>query len=198
MGWFNPIKGAYPSLQQISKTLPVHADSAALGTIVRGSLVYANEDGAGWMLAEVADDSSIGKYMYFALQAQDDLTAGMAGSKGQGPARYWDDTSPDTVGTNMGAGTPTITALACGQPFEFETDQYDAAAGALGVGGLLTAGVDGVLTAHDTGENCVGQVTKVATSRWVNNAVAVTGFRTGNNVSVLTARTLWLPRLVTA
>jgi hypothetical protein len=182
MGWFNPIKGAYPSLQQISITKAV--DTAATG-IVRGTMLY--EDGTAWKVVTTALNSDASAYPHFALQAQDDLTAGMAGTKGQGPAKHWN-------GSAMVAGTATIAALAVGQPFEFETDQFDAT-GTYLVGTLLTFLDDGKLGVHTAGDNCVGQVTKVVTTRWVNNAVAVTGFRTGDNVSVLTARTLWVPKL---
>jgi hypothetical protein len=86
--------------------------------------------------------------------------------------------------------------LAVGQPFEFETDQFDSGE-VYNVGDLLTVGAGGKLVPHGTGDNVVGQVTKAVASRWVNSAVAVTGFRTGANVAVLTARTLWVPTLAT-
>jgi hypothetical protein len=185
MGWFNPIKGAYPSLQQISKTLPVAAGETG---IVRGSAIY--EDAGEWKLATASQDADATAYIHFALQAQDDLTAGMAGSLGQGPAGHWN-------GSAIVAGSARIAGLAVGQPFEFETDQFDIGE-VYNAGTLLTVKAAGELKPHATGKNCVGQVTKTVTTRWVNNAVAVTGFRTGANVSVLTARTLWLPRLATS
>ena len=185
MGWFNPIKGAYPSLQQISKTLPVAAGETG---IVRGSAIY--EDAGEWKLATATQKSDATTYIHFALQAQDDLTAGMAGSLGQGPAGHWN-------GSAIVDGTARIAALAVGQPFEFETDQFDSGE-VYNVGDLLTVDDAGELQPHTTTENCVGQVTKAVTTRWVNNAIAVTGYRTGANVAVLTARTLWLPRLATS
>lgn len=185
MGWFNPIKGAYPSLQQISKTLPVASGQSG---IVRGSAIY--EDAGEWKLAAAAQAADATAYIHFALQGQDDLTAGMAGSRGQGPAGHWN-------GSAIVEGTARVAGLAVGQPFEFETDQFDSGE-VYNAGDLLTVADGGKLAPHTTGNNCVGQVTKAVTTRWVNNAVAVTGYRTGANVAVLTARSLWLPLLATS
>jgi len=176
MGWFNVLKGAYPSLQQIDKTLDVASGQTG---IVRGSLIY--QDGTEFKLATATQDDDPTAYIYFCLMSQDDLVAGMAGGIGQG-VRF---------------GNAKVTGLAAGMPFEFETDQYNTA-GTYAVGDLLKPGASGKLTSHATGDNCVAQVTKLVASRWVNDAVAVTGYRTGANVSVLTARTLWIPKLATA
>lgn len=175
MGWFNVLKGAYPSLQQIDKTLPVKTGETG---IVRGSMIY--EDAGSFVLAQAADNAATAKYIYFCLVGQDDLTAGMAGTVGQGVA----------------GGLATITGLAVGMPMEFETDQF--VAGSYTAGQLLMGTDDGKLTAHTDDKNVVAQVTKPAATRWVNDAIAVTGFRTGANVSVLTARTVWLPTFSTA
>ena len=174
MAWFNVLKGAYPSLQQVDKTLLVASGQTG---IVRGSLIY--QSGTEFKLATAADDADVTKYVYIALMGQDDLTAGMAGGVGQG----------------VPAGQARITGLATGMPFEFETDQFDATVNYT-IGMLLKPGNYGKLTSHGTGKNCVAQVTKTVRSRWVNNAIAVTGYRTGANVNVLTARTLWIPKLV--
>jgi len=174
MGWFNVLKGAYPTLQQIDKTLDVGAREVG---IVRGSLMYQDATNV-FKLANAADDSNAEKYLYFALQAQTDLVAGMAGSIGQGVA----------------GGVARVTGIAVGMPFEFETDQFVAAS--YYIGQLLTVANGGKLVDHSSGKNCVAQVTKAVFSRWVNDAVAVTGWRTGANVNVLTARTLWIPKLV--
>ena len=175
MSWFNVLKGAYPSLQQIDKTLDV---ASGVTGIVRGSLIY--QDGTSFRLATAAQATSVTSYIYIALQAQTQDVAGMAGSIGQGIA----------------GGVARVTGLAIGMPFEFETDQFVVAA--YTVGQLLSVANGGLLTAHSSAQNCLAQVTKTVTSRWVNNAIAVTGYRTGANVNVLTARTLWVPRLVTA
>ena len=174
MGWFNVLKGAYPTLQQIDKTLDVGAGEVG---IVRGSLMYQDTTNV-FKLAQAVDDSDAEKYLYFALQAQTDLVAGMAGSIGQGVA----------------GGVARVTGIAVGMPFEFETDQF--VADQYVIGQLLTVADGGKLADHTSGDNCVAQVTKAVFSRWVNDAVAVTGWRTGANVNVLTARTLWIPKLV--
>jgi len=175
MGWFNVLKGAYPTLQQIDKTLDVGARTVG---IVRGSLMYQASTNV-WALAGAGDDSDAEKYLYFALQAQTDLVAGMAGTIGQGVA----------------GGVARVTGLAVGMPFEFETDQFVMPASYY-IGQLLTVANGGKLADHSSGKNCVAQVTKAVFSRYVNDAVAVTGWRTGANVNVLTARTLWIPKLV--
>ena len=183
MGWFNVLKGAYPSLQQIDKTCDV---AAGVTGIVRGSLMY-EDTSAQFHLATATQDSDASKYLYFALQAQTDLVAGMAGSIGQGVGYI---VQP---GGAPVAGTARVTGLAVGMPFEFETDQF--VPGNYRIGQLLTVANAGKLTAHVSLKNCVAQVTKAVASRWVNDAVAVTGWRTGANVNVLTARTLWIPLL---
>lgn len=171
MGWFNVIKGAYPSLMQIDKTLDVAVGQSG---IVRGSLIY--QDGATFKLATAAIKADPSKYVFFALQGQNDLVAGMAGSIGQGFA----------------GGTARVTGLAVGMPLEFETDQYKSDE-AYVIGQLLSIGNGGKLAPHGAGDNVVAQVTKTAFVRWVNDAVAVTGYRTGANVSVLSGRTMWIP-----
>jgi len=184
MSWFNVLKGAYPSLQQIDKTLNVASGQTG---IVRGSCLY--QVGTEFLLAGAAQATDEKAYILFALMAQDDLVAGMAGGIGQGV------TPGATVpaGYPALAGTARITGLACGMPFEFETDQY--AAASYTVGQLLSVGASGKLVAHGSGDNVIAQVTKAVTTRWVNSAVAVTGWRTGANVNVLTARSLWIPTL---
>jgi hypothetical protein len=177
MAWFSPVKGGYPGLQQIDKTLSVGSDETG---IVRGSLVYV--DGSGvepvFRLADAAQADDPTAYIYFVLVGQNDFQAGMAGTIGQGPA----------------GGSARITALAVGQPMEFQTDQFDAE-GDYAVGTLLTVGADGKLTPHTTGKNVVAQVTAVPFERWVNDAVAVAGRRTGALVEVVAASTMWIPTL---
>jgi len=175
MAYFNVLKGAYLSMPQVDKTLP--ADAAATG-IVRGSCIY--DDAGEWKLCTAAGNTNPVQYVFFALQGFNDLTAGMAGTVGQGNA----------------GGVPYITGFAVGNPVEFQTDQF--VDDTYTIGQLLTIGDTGKLGDHDTGENCVAQVTAVAANKWVNDAVAVTGYKNGAFVTVLTARTMWIPRLVTA
>ncbi len=173
MAWFNVLKGAYPSLQQIDKVLNVAVGETG---IVRGSLIY--QVGSTFKLATAAQDSDPAAYIHFALMSQTDLVAGMAGGVGQG----------------VGGGTARINGLSVGMPFEFETDQFNTTVGYT-VGQLLTVANGGILTPHTSTKNCVAQVTKAVSTKWVNSAIAVTGWRLGANVAVLTARTLWLPKL---
>jgi hypothetical protein len=179
MSWFSVLKGAYPSLQQIDKTLPVASGTTG---IVRGSLIY--ESNGTWLLATATQVATVTAYIHFALMAQTDLTAGMAGSVGAG--------APNTIAYPAVA---KVTGLAVGMPMEFETSEFVKTA-VYTVGQLLAVANGGKLTAHNSGNNCIAQVTKASRVRWVNDAIAVTGYRTGANVDVLTARTLWIPKLV--
>lgn len=176
MGWFNVLKGAYPSLQQIDKTLPVA--STATG-IVRGSLIY--QEGTEFKLATSTQADEASAYIFFSLQDQTGLTAGMAGGKGRG----------------ADSGVARITGIAVGQPFEFETSEFDIA-NSYSVGDLLMPTDGGELTTHTDDKNVVAQVTKAVYNKYINSAVAITGFRTGANRSILTARTMWVPTFSTA
>lgn len=177
MGWFNVLKGSYPSLQQIDKTLDVAVGQT---NIVRGSLI--KQVGTTFVLAGAADSTDATAFLYFALQGQNDLVAGMAGSIGQG----------------VQGGVARITGLAVGNLMEVETSVYDTAEAPYAAGAMLTVGADGKVTAHPgTEANCIGQVTKADGTRYVNDATFVTGWSTGANVSVLTFRCMWIPNLVT-
>lgn len=78
MGWFSPVKGSYPSLAQIDKTLPVKEGVKA---IQRGTIVALKSDDTGksaegvWDVAAATD-----KLLYVSLQDYTDPTAGFAGS----------------------------------------------------------------------------------------------------------------------
>lgn len=194
--WFNVLQGAYPSLQQINKTLPVATDTAT--AIVRGTVMKIDASGAAPVFTACidADATDVTAYPYFCLVPQDDFVAGMAGTLGQGSALSGTFTDPSyPSGTNV-AGVAKVTGLAVGMPMEFETDQY--ATAEYTVGQLLTVADGGVLAAHTSGDNCVAIVTKALATKWVNSAWAVTGRRSGANVSILTAQTMWVPALATA
>ena len=146
MGWFSPVKGSYPSLAQVDKTLPL--DSGI--KIERGMiLALGSTDGKPvWKLPTSAD-----KLLYVALQDSTDPTAGFAG------------TSFDPKG-----GVPAITGIDLAQDGEYETsvfkgDGYE-------IGKALYAGADGFLTTANSGGDVVGYVTSVPTERWINNAIA--------------------------
>lgn len=188
MGWFSPIKGQYPSLAQIDKTLNVGAGETG---ITRGSLIYVDpgaspQGGEGvFRIANATQATDATADLFVALQGQDDFVAGMAGTIGQGPA----------TDENEVPGTARITGLSVRMPLEFQTDQY---AGNLGVGDYLTVGVDddveGLFVAHTAGDNVIAQVTAAPFERWVNDAVAVEGRRTGAAVTVIQARFVWVPK----
>ena len=103
MGWFSPVKGHYPSLGQVDKTLPVKTGVTA---IARGTIVAleADSDSAEgvWDVASGSD-----KLLYVALQDYTDPTAGFAGS------------AFDPKG-----GVPRINALSLDQEGEFETTEF--------------------------------------------------------------------------
>ena len=182
MAWFSVLKGQYPSLQQIDKTLLVTADPGG-GTIVRGSLIYVNS--GTFMLANAAQADDPQAYIYFALVGEGDFQAGMAGTIGQGVA----------------GGVARVTGIACGQPMEFQTDQFVAVpTPTWTVGVFLTVADGGLLTPCATAtdgnagdQNIVAQCTAVPFERWVNDATAVSNYRTGALVSVINARSMWVP-----
>ena len=177
MGWFSPVKGAYPGLGQVDKTLPLSAGVK----LERGMIVALNpgtndkeEKNGVWALPKATD-----KLLYVALQDSSDPTAGFAG------------TSFDPKG-----GVPCITALDLNQDAEYETSVFKGSA--FTVGQPLYAGTDGYITNADPGSaQVIGYVTGVPTERWVNNAIAVPpdctdqrlAYRTGASVSVLRFKT---------
>jgi hypothetical protein len=175
MGHFNVLKGAYPSLKQLDKTLPLGTGGSG---IVRGSCMVV--DSNAFRPAVDADAGSVtvnGGIVYFALQNAGDPDVQMANG---------------------------ITGLPCIMPMEVETDCYDASANlALGeflmvkTGAALQAGF-GILTKHTANKTAVGVCTKAAYTRWSNNAVAVAGIKTGNKISVISFWTMYAPNLVVA
>lgn len=176
MGWFSPVKGSYPSLAQVDKTLPVKSGVTAIarGTIVALEADSDSKEGV-WKLANGSD-----KLLYVALQDYSDPTAGFAGS------------AFDPEG-----GVPRINALCLDQEGEFETTEYKAE-DTYNVGAPLYV-VNGVLQATDPGNSAtvVGYVTLGKTERWINNAIAVPkggsdqrlAIRTGANKFVIRFRT---------
>lgn len=188
MGWFNVLKGAYPSLQQIDQVLDVSSTATGL---TRGTLMYVDVTGpnAVYSVAGAAQSLIAGAYLFFALIPQDNLTAGMAGTMGLEA----DIDQTGVHGDGLKAGVARVNGLAVGMPMEFETTEY--VTDSYDVGQLLTVANGGKLTklTPDGNTNCVAIVTRPVHSKWVNNAIAVTGRRTGANVNVLTARTLWVP-----
>lgn len=187
MGWFSPIKGGYPGLGQIDKTLPV-ATGASNTAIERGMIIEmvadaVNADGA----FKVAEDATNEGLLYIALQDYDDAQAGMAGTTG------FDGASASLTGVT--AGVPTITGLSLSMEGEYETDQFDGdSLKSASVGAKLGVS-NGVIKVASDG-NFIGYLTSTPYSRWVNNAVAKpdsgtkhTATRQGKNVAVIRFRT---------
>ena len=166
MGHFNVLKGAYPNLQQLDKTLPLGTGGTAL---VRGSVMYASANTFKPSAADVASHGvagTPGPICYFCLQNAAD---------------------PDVTMANG------VTGLSCTQPMEVETDQFDDSA--IVLGSYVMAGANAKLTLHTTGCTAIGLVTKASYTRWSNNAVAVAGVKTGTRIAVISLWTMYAPEL---
>lgn len=187
MGWLNVIKGAYPSVDMVTQTLPISASET--GEVVRGSAVVIGSDNC-FRLGVYGDGytaGTIGKIVFWALQGAENYEAQAAGSVSQ----------------------PVIAGLPCTFPLEIETDQYleSKATGAItyNVGDFLQVGAyDGgavgagkVAPKVDKG-TAIGVVTRAPYRRWVNSATAVENQRTGNNVNVIRFITVYAPVLTNA
>lgn len=171
MGWFNVVKGAYPAIDMVTLDKPIQ-DSAAGRLIVRGSTMVLIA--GSWRVTTESTDRATKTPTYFALQPATDLAAQMAGT----------------------ITLPKITGIPCNYPMEVETDQYDTA-GTYAVGTMLMPGDTGLVTDRDAGSayTAIGIVTAIPFRRWINDAVAVAGYRTGNNASVIRFMTCFLPVL---
>lgn len=179
----NALKGAYPSLQQISKDHLIEADAQfERGTcLVEKTTTSGSDSITTWAIATAADAADPSKVVHFALQGSDDYQALMAGTLGS---------------TGYVA---KVSALSCTMPMEIETDMFTG--DDIQVGDYLMVGDNGKLVKHTTGKTAVLQVTKAPYTRWSNNADAsgvTTGFRQGTNVTVLAGRTVFIPNLATA
>ena len=169
----NVKKGAYPSLVQIDKEALLSAHET--GTVERGQLLYLNGDGE-WQVAsatQAGDATHPGTFCYLAFQADSDLTAQMAGGV--------------PVSANQ---HPKIAGLAVSPTIEIETDMFT---GSPALGNFMAAGANGRLVVHTSGATALLKVTRAPYVRWINNAVAVTGWRTGNNVAVVRGVTMYVP-----
>lgn len=179
MGWFSPIKGHYPSLSQIDKTLPVATGNEG---ILRGMIIEmtpgTNADGE----FKVAADATNEALLYIALQDYKDAQAGMAGTTGFDEA--------DVAKTGVVPGVPAITGLSLSMEGEYETDQFDSTLEGASVGDPLT--VKNGLLSKGAG-TVVGYLMGTPATRWVNNATAKAQgaqvVRQGKNVSVIRFRT---------
>ena len=184
MGWFSPVKGSYPSLAQVDKTLPV-SNTEGNDAIKRGTILAVvagsngNSDGE-FTIAKVGNES---KMFYVSLQDYTDPAAGYAG------------TTFDPNG-----GTPAITGIDLAQDGEYETSEFDNSDGLkYAVGTELTAKL-GKLCPASAGDPSLGYVTRGVAERWVNNAIALpsqkngatdprVAIRTGANLQVIRFKT---------
>lgn len=163
MGWFSPVKGSYPSLAQVDKTLPLDASVSALE---RGMIMKLGTDTDGKPVWKMPAGDATDKILYVALQDKDDPTAGYAGS------------AFDPKG-----GEPAITGIDLAQDGEYETSVFDTAQ-TYTIGAALYAGTDGKLTT--SGSVVVGYVTAVPASRWINNAIATPPHQTDRRLAYRT------------
>ena len=172
----NVIKGPYPSLSQMDTEKMKSALEA--GTIERGSLLYVNGSDE-WQIAGVAQagtGAGAGAFIWIALQPDSDLVAVMAGTGPVAP-----------VGSTV---RPKIAALAVSPTIHIETDMYLLTPK---LGEFLKVGAGGKFTKHSNGATAIGRVTRAPYMRWVNNAPAVVGWRTGNNVTAIRCLTMYVP-----
>ena len=166
MSFFNVLKGAYPSLRQLDKTLPLGAGATS---IVRGTCMKI--DAGTFVIADSANGGvhDPGPVIYFSFQNASDPDVKMAGG---------------------------ITGMPCTMPCEVETDMYSGApvvgnflmSGAAGVLAVHTGTVAAPKTA-------VGLVTKAPAYRWSNQAVQVAGVSTGNKIQTIAFWTMYAPNL---
>jgi hypothetical protein len=173
MGFFNVLKGAYPSLRQLDKTLPIGSNSTA---ITRGSCMKIGTVGADAGKFVIANNDNgaanvPGPVIYFAFQNYADPDVKMAGG---------------------------ITGMPCLMPCEVETDQFDQSN--IVAGSFLMSGAAGALTLHLDDRTAVGVCTKAASYRWSNQAPTASSDstpRTGDKIQTIAFWTMYAPNLST-
>ena len=173
-GWFNVLKGDYPSINMPTKDAVVTKVSGK--ELVRGSVFVATGAGSCKIVeAEVAGAAADTRQLvYWALQGEENAEAIEAGTV----------TNPKVVG------------LPNTMPMEIETDQYDDT-NPISVGDLLTV-IDGKVVKADAGTAglnstdhalIVGICTAAppSTERWLNDKPVnhPTGYRQGTMASVI-------------
>lgn len=184
MGWFSPVKGSYPSLAQIDKTLPVKDGN---DTIKRGSIItpvaddvagdYKSDEGV-WKLATGSE-----KMLFVALQDYSDPTAGFAGTS----------FTPNPTANHP--ARPAITGIDLAMDGEYETSVFDTTK-TYAVGDTLYV-ANGVLTNVGSG-TVVGYVTRPSIDRWINNAIATPPGQTDQRLATRTGAKMAVLRFKTA
>lgn len=208
--WLSPLKGAYLTLGQIDKTLPVAPGTNNVNAgIKRGSIVYVDPTTNTFALYDSTAAGVGTNVPYIALQDYNDFQAGMAGNVGMAPATV--GAEPAVTGAlATGAGTwygapgyagqgvngPRITAISMLQAGEYQTSNIDLTdVNSYVVGAALSVGDGGTLVVATTGKNIVGYVTGAAKKRWVNDlGASENGARiSGGIVTVIDFVTAWVP-----
>lgn len=185
MAWFSPVKGVYPSLAQVDKTLSVK-EGIDLDDIKRGTVMHVDADTNTFALGAAEGNT------YISLQNGDDTQAEFAGGT------WFGNGKTDIASGTKKPGTPSVTGLSMTMAGEYETDNYKGTD--ITVGTKLTAGNDGVIAKakEASGEVAADPVfaicTSAPTSRWVNNAEVTSGYgasrRQGASVSVIRFKTI--------
>ena len=180
MGWFSPVKGSYPSLAQVDKTLPL---DSGVATLERGMIIALDKDTDGNPVWKLPTGSQ--KMLYVALQDKSDPTAGFAG------------TAFDPKG-----GVPAITGIDLAQDGEYETSVFAGAADdsvTYAVGDALKVNTNGLLCPSASGVgDVVGYVTAAPTVRWINNAIATPPGQTDQRLATRTGASRKVIRFKTA
>lgn len=170
-GFFNVLKGAYPSLKQLDKSLPV----ATGNTILRGSLMMEVAGEFQLTTDDAAGQGALnapGPIPYFALQGSADPDVEMAGVVTGMPV-----IAPCEVETDQFAGTPTLGSFLM--------------AGA----GVLKAHID---DATACGIVTKAPYYRWSNAETVDPSPALVGRRTGNRVNVIALQTVYIPNLSTS
>jgi len=174
MAHFNVLKGTYPGLAQLDKTLPIKAGET---TIQRGSILVID---AGSFRQCVAADAggagAPGPVVYHAFQNQSD---------------------PDVVMANG------VTGMPCIAPVEIESDMYTgkpAVGNFLMCIGTAPATNLGKLAVCTDNHTAVGLVTKAQYTRWSNVATPAGGSypsaRQGATINVIAYWSMYIPNLL--
>jgi hypothetical protein len=183
MAWFSPVKGVYPSLAQIDKTLPIDGSIEDLKTIKRGTVMHV--DGATNTFALGAAEGNT----YISLQNGDDTQAEFAGGVWFGKGKT------DIANGKESPGTPSVTGLSMTMAGEYETDNFISTDdNAITVGTKLTASTDGIIKKAGESEVVFAICTSAPAYRWVNNAEVTSGYgasrRQGASVTVIRFKTI--------
>jgi hypothetical protein len=188
MAWFSPVKGAYPSLAQIDKTLPIGESTENLSKIKRGTVMYVDGDTNTFKLGAAEGNT------YISLQNYDDTQAEFAGGTWFGNGKT-DIVNSEADSYVEIAHTPAVTGLSMTMAGEYETDNFFSTDDdAITVGTKLTAGTDGIIKKAGSSDPVFAICTSAPVARWVNNAWVTQGYgasrRQGASVSVIRFKTI--------